>query len=208
VCNVTKKPHKNRKINMMELKSFFDFTKLPTKIFIVISLVTGFFIFSTPEILKKFKLEKFEEYAGYISLAFLFTTVLVFVNFIIWVFNKINYKIKFRKVKAEIKQTVKDLDNREQSVLREFFLRGQSSITMPIDNDVISGLLDKKVLKMNRQINGGTVGYNMKFPLSINNYVREILTNEDIQFIANPTDEQKNQILENRPDWAENSRRY
>lgn len=73
---------------MMELKSFFDFTKLPTKIFIVISLVTGFFIFSTPEILKKFKLEKFEEYAGYISLAFLFTTVLVFVNFIIWVFNK------------------------------------------------------------------------------------------------------------------------
>ncbi|SNB43549.1 conserved hypothetical protein [Flavobacterium psychrophilum] len=48
----------------------------------------------------------------------------------------------------------------------------------------------------------------MKFPLSINNYVNEILTNEDIQFIANPTDEQKNQILENRPDWAENSRRY
>ncbi|CAM3365435.1 super-infection exclusion protein B [Flavobacterium psychrophilum] len=193
---------------MMELKSFFDFTKLPTKIFIVISLVTGFFIFSTPEILKKFKLEKFEEYAGYISLAFLFTTVLVFVNFIIWVFNKINYEIKFKKVKAEIKQTVKDLDYREQSVLREFFLRGQSSISMPIDNDVISGLLDKKVLKMNRQINGSTVGYGMKFPLSINNYVNEILTNEDIQFIANPTDEQKNQILENRPDWAENSRRY
>lgn len=79
---------------------------------------------------------------------------------------------------------------------------------MPIDNDVISGLLDKKVLKMNRQINGSTVGYGMKFPLSINNYVNEILTNEDIQFIANPTDEQKNQILENRPDWAENSRRY
>ncbi|EKT2069538.1 superinfection exclusion B family protein [Flavobacterium psychrophilum] len=171
-------------------------------------MVTGFFIFSTPEILKKFKLEKFEEYAGYISLAFLFTTVLVFVNFIIWVFNKINYEIKFKKVKAEIKQTVKDLDYREQSVLREFFLRGQSSISMPIDNDVISGLLDKKVLKMNRQINGSTVGYGMKFPLSINNYVNEILTNEDIQFIANPTDEQKNQILENRPDWAENSRRY
>ena len=172
----------------MELKSFFDFTKLPTKIFIVISLVTGFFIFSTPEILKRFKLEKFDQYAGYIGLAFLFTTILVLLNLIIWIFNKINYEIKYKKLKAEIKQKVKDLDFREQSVLREFFLRGQSSISMPIDDDVISGLLDKNILKMNRQINGSTVGTGMMFPLSINNYVNKILTNDDIQFIPNPTE--------------------
>ncbi len=29
----------------LDLKSFFDFTKLPTKIFVVISFVSGFFIF-------------------------------------------------------------------------------------------------------------------------------------------------------------------
>lgn len=193
---------------MMELKSFFDFTKLPTKIFIVISLVAGFFIFSTPEILKKFKLEKFDQYEGYIGLAFLFTTVLVFLNFIIWVFDKINYEIKLKKLKTEIRKTIKDLDYKEQSVVREFFLRGQSSISMPIDNDIISGLLDKKILKMNRQINGSTVGNGMRFPLSINDYVNKILTNDDIQFIANPTEEQKQRIIENRPEWATNSRRF
>ncbi|MEN2399340.1 super-infection exclusion protein B [Flavobacterium sp. MC2016-06] len=192
----------------MELKSFFDFTKLPTKIFIVISFVTGFFIFSTETLLKKFRFDKLEEYGAYIGIVFLFSTCLIILNLIIWIYNKIDFNIKLKKFKAEIKQTIKDLDHQEQSVIREFFIKGQSSISMPINDDVISGLLDKKILKMNRQINGSTVGYGMTFPLSIDNYVNKIITFEDINFIQNPSEQQKQYILNNRPSWVRDSWRY
>ena len=82
-------------------KSFFDVTKLPTKIFLVVSIVTGVFIFSGSEILKKLHLDKFQTYEGFVGLAFLFSTVLVIVNLIIWIFNKLHFEYKLKKLKAE-----------------------------------------------------------------------------------------------------------
>jgi flagellar biosynthesis protein FlhB len=87
-------------------KSFFDVTKLPTKIFLVVSIVTGVFIFSGSEILKKFHLDKFQTYEGFVGLAFLFSTVLVIVNLIIWIFNKLHFEYKLYKLKAEYKQSI------------------------------------------------------------------------------------------------------
>lgn len=98
--------------------SIFDITKIPTKFFLVISSVSGFFIFSNEEILKRFKLDKFYEYNQYIGLIFLFSTSLVFINFIIWFFQQIKLKITTNTIKKNFKRRLKALDVYEKSVLR------------------------------------------------------------------------------------------
>jgi hypothetical protein len=183
-------------------KSFFDITKLPTKIFLIVSIVAGCFIFLSPEILKKLRLDKFDEYGAFVGLAFLFSTVLVVVNFSIWIFNKINYRYKLKELKAEYDQAIKNLDLQEKAVLREFFIVGQNSINMPINDAVIAGLLQKKILNINRQLSGSTIGTGLTFPLSISKYFYKILTFEDIDLMENPTEIQKQFILDNRPDWV------
>ena len=112
-------------------KSIFDFTKLPTKIFLVVSIATGVFIFSDAEILKKLHLDKFETYGGFVGLAFLFSTVLVIVNLMIWIFNRLHFEYKLKKLKAKYKQILTELDPQEKAVLREFTIQDQNSIEMP-----------------------------------------------------------------------------
>lgn len=102
------------------LKSFFDVTKLPTKIFLVVLIASGVFIFSGSVILKKLHLDKFDEYAGYISLTFLFSTILVIINLIIWIFNKLHFEYKSKKLKAGYKQILTKLDPKEKLL---FFLK-------------------------------------------------------------------------------------
>ncbi|OYX86521.1 MAG: hypothetical protein B7Y83_01120 [Flavobacteriales bacterium 32-34-25] len=80
------------------IKLFFDITKLPIKIFIAVSIFTGVFIFSPHVILKQLHLDRFNEYAEYVGLIFLFSTVLVILNLIIWIINKNNIKNIFRRV--------------------------------------------------------------------------------------------------------------
>lgn len=70
------------------MKSFFDFTKLPTKIFLVVSIVTGVFIFSSNTILKQLHIDQFDAFAGFIGLTFLFSTVIVIVSLIIGLVKK------------------------------------------------------------------------------------------------------------------------
>lgn len=124
-------------------KSIFDITKLPTKIFLVLSIVSGFFIFASKELIQLFRLDKLDEYSSYIGIIFLLSTSLVIVNFIIWLFNRINsWVIHLKRKKIFLKQ-LEMLDQYEKSVLREFFICGKNSLKMPIDDTVVSGLLHK-----------------------------------------------------------------
>jgi amino acid transporter len=189
-------------------KSFFDVTKLPTKIFLVVSIVTGVFIFSGSEILKKLHLDKFQTYEGFVGLAFLFSTVLVVVNLIIWIFDKLHFEFKLKKLKAEYKQILTELDPKEKAVLREFIICSQSSIDMPYNNPVIAGLLGKNILTINKQFGNSLIMHGTNVPVSISRYFLKILKLEDVDLMENPTEEEKYLISENRPEWVKSSRRY
>lgn len=189
-------------------KSIFDITKLPTKIFLVLSLISGFFIFANEQLIKKFKLEKFEEYGQYIGAIFLFSTSLVIINFIIWIFNTVSRKIKIKKLKNEFSKRLKELDFYEQSVLREFYLTGKNSLKMPIDDAVVSGLLNKKILVYNQQFNGNMIGSGFDFVLSINSLAKKYLTNEDINLSNDESEENLNFLRSNRPNWVNRINRF
>lgn len=189
-------------------KSIFDITKLPTKIFLVLSLISGFFIFANDELIEKFKLEKFDEYGQYIGAIFLFSASLVVINFIIWIFNSISTRIRIRKLKKEFSNRLKELDFYEQAVLREFFLTGKNSLKMPIDDAVVSGLLDKKILVYNQQFSGNMIGSGFDFVLSINSLAKKYLTNEDINLSNDESEGNLAFLRNNRPKWVNRVNRF
>lgn len=186
---------------MIDFKSFFDFTKLPTKIFLVVAIATGVFIFSSNEILKKLHLDKFDEYAGYIGLTFLFSTILVIVNLIIWIFNRLHFEFKLKKLKAEYKQILTELDPKEKAVLREFAIQQQNSVTMPYDNTVVSGLIDKGILKYNKQLGNSFIANGTKVSLSMSNIISKIIKLEHLDLKEKLSEKEQSKILENRPNW-------
>jgi hypothetical protein len=189
-------------------KSVFDITKLPTKIFLVLSLISGFFIFANEELIKKFKLEKFDEFGQYIGAIFLFSSSLVAINFNIWIFNTIATKIRIRKLKKEFSKRLKELDYYERAVLREFYINGKNSLKMPIDDAVVSGLLNKNILVYNQQLKGSMIGSGLDFVLSINPLAKKYLMLEDINMSYNETEENRNFLLSNRPNWVNRMDRY
>ena len=171
------------------LKSIFDLTKLPSRFFVLFSVISGFILFGENELLEKIKLLKLKDDFGiYVGLVFLLSTGIVLINIIIWIFSEIKRQINKFKLKKHCVEIINNLDFQEKSVLREFFLNNQSSIDMPIDDAVISGLLNKGILKINKQFGGSFIMTGMTAPVSINKIVEKYINFDKINF---PTEKQK-----------------
>lgn len=192
---------------MVDLKSIFDFTKLPTKIVVVLAIASGVFLFSPASFIKVLHFEKFIKYAGYIGLVFVFSIALVIVNFVIWIYQKIQYKIKEREIKKEFQLALLHLDPKEKAVLREFAIQGQNSINMPYDDTVVSGLIDKGILRFNKQLGNSFIANGTKVSMSLSKYTSKIITPQHLDLSINLTEEEKISIEENRPKWSK-ERRY
>ena len=184
------------------LKTLFDLTRLPTKFFFLISVVSGFILFSNSKFLnEKLFLTKIKSENDWIlGITFILTAGLVTVNFMIWLFNTINQELLIIKLKRKFNKKIKSLDHHEKSVIREFFLRGQKSIEMPIDDPIVAGLLNHRILVMNRQFENSYIMTGMNIALSINEYADELLEYSDIDLSENMN---KQEVVElNRPSWA------
>ena len=185
-----------------EIKAIFDLKKLPTKFFLVFSVVSGFILFSNVSLLSKLSLEKIDEkYGTFIGLVFLISTGLLIVNIIIWINKKVYFEYRFSKSKKELANSLKMLDPHEKSVIREFIIRQQSSISMPYDDPVITGLIDKGILKFNKQFGDSMITSMGKAPVSLGKYAKKLITLEDIDLKKNPTESEKEEILNRRPSW-------
>lgn len=187
---------------MIDFKSFFDFTKLPTKIFVVTALGSATFLFMPDDFTKNLHFDKFIEYSGYVGIVFVFSTIFILVNFIIWLYQKIEYKINVKKVKEVLKKELLNLDHREKAVLREFAIQAQNSIKMPYDDTIVSGLIDKGILKYNMQLGNSFVVNGNNVSLSLSKYIQEVITPEHLGLSINMTEDEKEYIQQLRPEWT------
>lgn len=187
---------------MIDFKSIFDFTKLPTKIFVVLSIVSGVFLFSTEKNLKIMHFDKFEKYGGYVGIVFIFSVALVMINFFVWIYNKIERHFKMINLKKEFKETIENLDHKEKAVLREFAIQGQNSIEVPYDDTIVSGLIDKGVLRFNKQLGGSFIANGSNVSMSLSKFVSKILELEHIGLSKELSEEEKEIINESRPEWT------
>lgn len=185
------------------LKAIFDLTKLPTKFFFLLSAVSGFILFIDQKLInEKLFLDNIKkDYGWIIGIIFVLSTGLVIVNFVIWIFKLIQRKILIKKWKTKFTERVKTLDRYEKAILREFILNDQKSIKMPIDNPSVAGLLDKKILVMNRPFGNHSIMTGMKTSLSINESVMEILELNDLDLSNPPTESEVMNAKNNRPEW-------
>ncbi|MGB3343636.1 MAG: super-infection exclusion protein B [Aequorivita sp.] len=188
---------------MEHLKNLFDLTKLPAKFFFLFAVISGFILFADNTILEKVQLDKLNETYGWIvGLVFITSSGLVVVNFIIWLFKYIRTQFKIRKIKNSFKERLKNLDLHEQSVIREFLINQQTSIEMPIDDPVVSGLLKKRILVINKQLGNGFMMTGSYTSVSINEYVEKYLNLSAVGLSEKPTEEEINEVNNNRPKWV------
>ncbi|EFS97973.1 hypothetical protein HMPREF1977_0885, partial [Capnocytophaga ochracea F0287] len=189
--------------NMDFIKLILYFFKQSTKIFFVLSVISGFIIFSNDKYIKVFGFERIDVYKPYISLVFLSSLSILLANIVIYIANCISRKMKRINLdKKKIKQ-LDNLDDFEKAVLREFYIEGKNSLKMPINDEVIAGLLSKNVLIYNSQFGNRSMAIGLDFPLSINPIIEEKITNEKIDFPEEINQETKDFLLNNRPDWVD-----
>lgn len=189
---------------MEHLKTLFDFSKLPTKFFILFAVASGFILFARPEWLSIIEIANIKkEYGQYIGLTFIISTGLVAINFLIWIQKYLSNKIKVFSFKKEYAQNVKTLDPQEKAVVREFFIRGQSSIEMPIDDPVVNGLISKNILKINKQFGNSFIINGTNASVSLVQGAENLLKLSDIDLNKNPSEKEIEFIKTNRPFWTD-----
>lgn len=188
---------------MEHLKNLFDLTKLPAKFFFLFAVVSGFILFVDENILQKIHLDKLNDSYGWIvGLVFIASSGLVIVNFTIWLFKYVRAKLKIGKLKKGFKERLKNLDLHKQSVLREFLLNQQSSIEIPIDDPVVSGLLKKRILMINKQFGNAFMMTGSYTSVSINEHAEKYLDLKDVGLSENPNEEEILELKQNRPKWV------
>lgn len=185
-----------------------DFNKIPVKLFVLLSIVSGSLLFFPNTVLENLKLTQFEkDYGKYFGIAFIISTGILLMNFAIWLFKKILFNIFVAKNIKAVVSELNNLDTNEKSVLREFFIRQSNTIDLPLDNATVKGLLNKGLLVRISTMGQLSFG-GMLFPMKINEKVKGKVDDEILGITSFSTDDEKfNFVLNNRPDWVvENER--
>ncbi|WP_272150714.1 superinfection exclusion B family protein [Tenacibaculum aiptasiae] len=175
-----------------------DFSKVPIKIFWLFGIVSGILLFAPEQFLEQLKLKEFEEnYGMYFGIIFIVCIAFIILSLIYYLIKKINSHFFRKRMTKSLKEKIKNLDPSEQSVLREFLITNRTTISMPMDHPVVSGLLDRYVL-----IRKSNIGMGMYFPMAISKPANKLLTEFDLGVREGMTDDQITNVVRNRPVWA------
>lgn len=177
--------------------------KLPPKLVLSLNLVCAFLLFAPSNWKVKLSLDSIsKEYSQLIGIGFVLFAILLCIESVVYV----GKKRKIAKLKNKYYQRMQDkmfnLDTHEKSVLREFYIQGQHTIKMPIDNPIVSGLLELGVLtrvgEIGRFIPGG-----MTFPVRVSDDAKIYLSPNLINWPEEePVQAIKDWLLQNRPSFA------
>jgi hypothetical protein len=191
------------------IPKILEFLKLPTKLIASLCLVSGLLVLLPVEYLKKLHLENIEtQYGTIIGITFLISSALLILELIIWVGNKIRIAWLRSKLSKTALKALNQLDSKEISVLREFYIQEQSTLLLPMNHPVVAGLIEKGILE---QV--GSLGENslvgVLISLTIAPDVKPHIT-YDLLNLPNrePTEQEIQWVRSNRPEFmAELDRR-
>lgn len=79
---------------------------------------------------------------------------------------------------------------------------------MPYDDTVVSGLIDKGILRFNKQLGNSFIANGTKVSISMPKYISKIIKLEHLDLKEKLSKEEEYLILEKRPEWVNSSRRY
>lgn len=185
------------------LSKIFDIHKLPFKVISWITVVSGILLFAPSSFIDKLKLSGFlSSYGPYIGVVFVSATALFSINTIGWLSLKVRKKAKYSKWKKELRNVLENLDHAEKAVLREFFIQGQYTIELPMDNPTVVGLRNKGIIYIAGEYGQRTLA-GMLIPFAVNDEAGKLI---DLAIVDLPagelSDEDVQHLHDSRPDFA------
>lgn len=183
------------------LAKLFDITKLPSKFFAWVALLSGSYVFLPNTVLSALHLADFPpEYRSYAGVAFVAATSFLLINFVIWCASKVRRQISKRRFKRDVLASLSDLDRDEVAVLREFFIQGRHVIELPVDHPTVAGLMNKHVIVMASRTGYRNLAGNV-FPVQLADAAKPLLSAELLSLPQQPTEEDVERIRNERPNY-------
>lgn len=186
-----------------------EILKLPLKYIWAIVIASGLLVFLPQPWLNKIHLDHLsQDYSTSIGAVFLISSVLLLVTIVVGSWNWIIGKIHSKKWTKARLAAIHNLDLQEKSVLREFFLQNQSTLSLPVDQATVAGLIEKGVLRVVGSMGERSLAGSL-FPVSINSQIKNHLTFKMIDLPENhPSEVEKQFLLDNRPDFIHEVNRH
>jgi len=184
------------------IPKILDILKLPAKLIAVLCIVSGLLLFLNDEWLQKLHVEKIEsEYGIFIGVTFLVSSALLILEVTIWAWNKIRIVWLKKKLSQTAFEALQNLDTKEISVLREFYIQAQSTLQLPMSHALVASLIDKGILE---QV--GSLGeHSLIGPLislKTADEVKPYITYELLDLPnGEPTEEEIQWVRNNRPEF-------
>ncbi len=158
---------------------------------------TKSFIASLPAKTRVFVKDYFTLVATIICILILLLGLLVFK--FLWVNIKPVLKSDIKQ--RDIIRAVKQMDEDEKSVLREFSLQKSNTIEMPVEDVVVSGLIKKGILQTTRE-KGEISACGLMLPVVISPVAKKRITAKKIDLPKNITDESvRDKLARTRPQF-------
>jgi hypothetical protein len=175
--------------------------KLPPKVIAGIAVPAGILTLASDFWIQKFGLDGIMEFARpYVSLVFITSASVLLVEFAIRLKGYFGNELRRRKAIAKLVERIGSLDPAERIVLREFFIQGQSTVKLPIDQPVVAGLIQKGIIHQVGQFGEHTVG-GMAFSFRIRDEAVSMVDHDLLDLPENPTKEDKKRIIAERPPY-------
>ncbi|MEO8236018.1 MAG: super-infection exclusion protein B [Flavobacterium sp.] len=179
----------------MDIKDIFEIKKLPSVIFLVVTIVGGFLFYGGDYVL--IKANPKTTVGFYTYLAWLISCGLLVTNMVKFIITQIRKFFLTREIKNEYRETLRNLDSYEVSVIREFFLQKRHALDFPYDNPVITGLVSKSVIFITSSLGSSSFIVNgNKTTFTMNKYMRKIIDPNEYFGLNKLSNEQ---IEESRP---------
>jgi hypothetical protein len=188
-------------------KILFDFDKLPSKLVLLIFLLSGIILFVPAEYLAKVQLAKFNaSYGQWVGISFIFSGCFLAITVITTIQNRLKRNNRNRSIEESITKNLKQLNRLEQSVLREFYINGSSTINLPGDHPTVVGLQDKGILRLAQSQLGGYFMTGFDMPFTLTGYAKSVIEKDPVLIGLQHdgrkmTEEVRTLILNSRPPW-------
>lgn len=187
---------------METITKIFEILKFPIKFIVVIVFVFGLLLFLPHWTLEKLKLVEFiNTYGKFIGILFLVSGSYLVLLFAAWIQSYFHKQKRLKKFISELEKDLIELSPNEIYLLREFYIQGNDTIQVPIDNPVVAGLLHKKIIYIISNTGRASI-FGMFLSVRINNLLKNKITTDLLRLPnGQPTEQEIEDIKSKRPDY-------
>lgn len=139
----------------------------------------------------------------YIGPVALLTTAILIWMVSRYIHDRIITKKYIKKRMDEINHNIGSLTYNEIVLLREFYLQGNDTILIPVNNETVIALENKGIVY--KATNSAIVGYDMGFPFSMTKHAKKSIIPQTLHLPQTQqefTESLQHKIWNERPDWA------